>query len=67
VAFSLCFFVPETKGVTLEEMEEVFGVTEQNLAAEDARRLDAIHRKIGLVTDDSPLESDSKHDADEKS
>jgi sugar porter (SP) family MFS transporter len=65
--FFVMFFVPETKGVTLEEMEEVFGVTEQNLAAEDARRLDAIHRKIGLVTDDSPLESDSKNDAYEKS
>lgn len=44
--------VPETKGVTLEEMEEVFGVTGQNLAVEDQQRLDAIHRKIGLITDD---------------
>jgi len=48
----IMYFVPETKGVTLEEMEEVFGVTGHNLAVEDQQRLDAIHRKIGLITDD---------------
>lgn len=43
-------------------MEEVFGVTGQNLAVEDAQRLDAIHRRIGLVTDDAPFEVEGKFD-----
>lgn len=59
--------VPETKGVTLEEMEEVFGGTGHNLAVEDQQRLDAIHRKIGLITDDNKSDSQDEHRAsDEK-
>lgn len=38
--------VPETKGRTLEEMDEVFG--SQGLAAADEERQQAIHRRIGL-------------------
>ncbi|KAJ7494772.1 general substrate transporter [Mycena galericulata] len=45
-------FVPETKGVTLEEMEEVFGSTE-GIALEDQKRLEDIHRRLGLY-DDAP-------------
>ncbi|KAJ7158721.1 general substrate transporter [Mycena filopes] len=44
------FGVPETKGVTLEEMEEVFGST-TGIAMEDQTRLDNIHRRLGLFTD----------------
>jgi len=56
------FFVPETKGISLEEMEEVFGST-TGLALEDQTRLDAIHRRLGLFTD-SPR--DVKHDPEAK-
>ncbi|KAJ6494861.1 general substrate transporter [Mycena vitilis] len=56
------FFVPETKGISLEEMEEVFGST-TGIALEDQSRLDAIHRRLGLFTD-SP--KDVKHDPEAK-
>ncbi|KAK7463909.1 hypothetical protein VKT23_007245 [Stygiomarasmius scandens] len=57
----ILFLVPETKGVTLEEMEEVFGSTGKNLAVEDQKRLDAIHQRLGLIDDFSPKDS---HDDD---
>ncbi|KAJ7650213.1 general substrate transporter [Roridomyces roridus] len=54
------FCVPETKGVTLEEMEE--GNTE-GIAIEDQARLDAIHRRLGLF-EDTP--KNEKNDAEAK-
>ncbi|CAA7267023.1 unnamed protein product [Cyclocybe aegerita] len=45
------FFVPETKGLTLEEMDEVFGAT-QSLAVADQERQNAIFRRLGLITED---------------
>jgi len=43
------FLVPETKGRTLEEMDEIFGSGEARFAAEDAARKDRIERDIGLT------------------
>lgn len=39
--------VPETKGLTLEEMDEVFGDAD-GLAVADQERHAAIHKRIGL-------------------
>jgi len=41
---------PETKGLTLEEMDAAFGDTGANLAAEDRARQEAIHKRLGLDT-----------------
>lgn len=66
------FFVPETKGRTLEEMDELFG--EVGFAAADSQRKEKIERDIGLTAllngGDLPLDaltekSDSKSDTDD--
>lgn len=46
------YFVPETKNLSLEEMDEVFG-DEAGNALEDRRRLDRIYGELGLIDSDS--------------
>jgi sugar porter (SP) family MFS transporter len=46
--FFIMFFVPETKGLTLEEMDDVFGDRE-GLAVADQQRQNAIADRIGLT------------------
>ncbi|KAK0469646.1 major facilitator superfamily domain-containing protein [Desarmillaria tabescens] len=53
----IMFLVPETKGISLEETEVLFGnVT--NLASEDLRRIEDIHKRLGLIVGNI----DEKHD-----
>ncbi|KAJ7030473.1 hypothetical protein C8F04DRAFT_1113800 [Mycena alexandri] len=63
-----CFLtVPETKGVSLEEMEEVFG-SSTGIAIEDQNRLDTIHRRLGRQDPEKASEeraSDSERASDE--
>lgn len=60
------FYVPETKGRTLEEMDELFG--EVGFAQADLERKERIEREIGLYAilngDEGGAE---KHMPDEKS
>jgi len=46
----VAFFVPETKNLTLEEMDEVFG-DEAGNAVKDKERLERIYRDLGLLGD----------------
>lgn len=55
------FFVPETKGRTLEEMDEIFGA--QGVAAADQALKRSIEREIGLLAllgGDGPAEEVKK-------
>ncbi|KAK1566183.1 uncharacterized protein LY79DRAFT_572503 [Colletotrichum navitas] len=53
------FCLPETKGVTLEEMDRVFG---SNTAAEDTILLEQARRDVGLTEDleDNAIRSEKK-------
>jgi hypothetical protein len=57
-AFFIMFFVPETKGLTLEEMDDVFGDRE-GLGVADQQRQNAIADRIGLTA-----YSSGKHTSD---
>lgn len=54
------YFVPETKNLTLEEMDEVFG-DEAGTGKEDRDRLNRIHLELGLLThEDLGMSPDSE-------
>ena len=60
------FFVPETKGRTLEEMDELFG--EVGFAQADAERKAKIERDIGLtalLNGEDPPSAESVHETKE--
>jgi hypothetical protein len=48
----ILFLVPETKGLSLEEMDEVFGSA--GLATADQQRQADINKRIGLAAYDEP-------------
>ncbi|KAJ5309362.1 uncharacterized protein N7443_001823 [Penicillium atrosanguineum] len=54
-ALFIYFAVPETKNLTLEEMDEVFG-DEAGNAIEDRNRLLQIYTELGLLSDDGVAE-----------
>jgi hypothetical protein len=43
------FFVPETKGVLIEEMDKLFG---GNSGQQDLRRIADIRRRLGIISGD---------------
>ncbi|KZW00841.1 general substrate transporter [Exidia glandulosa HHB12029] len=62
------FFVPETKGLTLEEMDAAFGDADVGLARADLERQAAINKRIGLDAYNHPHDPEEKgaHATDEK-
>lgn len=51
--------MPETKGLTLEEMDEVFGDS-TGLAASDEERSIAIQKRLGLFGEDEKASKNSE-------
>ncbi|PPR02625.1 hypothetical protein CVT24_002196 [Panaeolus cyanescens] len=59
------FFVPETKGLTLEEMDDIFGAS-KGLAVADQQRQDAIFRRLGLIKEPHGGSFDERSDEETK-
>ncbi|KAG8837318.1 hypothetical protein FRC18_009486 [Serendipita sp. 400] len=59
------FLIPETSGLTLEEMDTVFGAGGDGLAKEDQQRQEEIYRRLGL-TDRSPSPDEKGKSRNEK-
>ncbi|ETS73118.1 hypothetical protein PFICI_15063 [Pestalotiopsis fici W106-1] len=58
------FFVPETKRLTLEEMDVIFG--SEGTAAADFERMEEINREIGLTAILQGMAGEHSHPTDEK-
>lgn len=59
------FMVPETKGLTLEEMDEIFG-DEAGNAADDRARLERIYTELGLMDGGDSVINNEKLDNAER-
>ncbi|KAG9520376.1 general substrate transporter, partial [Aureobasidium melanogenum] len=59
------FMVPETKGLTLEEMDEIFG-DEAGNAADDRARLERIYTELGLMDGGDSVMNNEKLDNAER-
>lgn len=45
------FFIPETKGLSLEAMDELFGVTDDGKVDSDGPKDSTDHKRIGATTE----------------
>lgn len=57
------FYVPETKGLRIEEMDKIFG---ENKGAEDVARIEDIRRRLGMIGGTESLDGSDSKSVEEK-